>query len=92
MSEPAARPDADHEWEELLRQLRTPPQVQPRPFFYGRVQARLAAEARQPWLPGWVRRPAYALLFGALVLALSGDDAAGAAGAAPPAARVAAPR
>ena len=91
MSDPAARPDADHEWEALLRQLRTQPLAPPRPFFYGRVQARLAAEAR-PWLPGWVRRPAYAMLLGALVLALSGDDAALAAGAAPAVTNTLAPR
>ena len=92
MSDSAARPDADPEWEALLRQLRTQPPTQPRPYFYSRVQARLAADARQPWLPGWVRRPAYALLLGALVLALSGDDAALASGAAPPPASVPAPR
>ena len=92
MSDPAARPAADHEWEELMRQLRTQPPAQPRPFFYGRVQARLAARARQPWLPGWVRRPAYVMLLGALVLALSGDDAVLAPGAAPASASAPAPR
>ena len=86
MSDSAARPDADQEWNDLMRQLRTQPLAQPRPFFYGRVQARLATVAHRPWLPGWVRRPAYAMLLGALVLALSGDDAALASGAAPPAA------
>ena len=92
MSDSAARPDADPDWEDLLRQLRTRPGAQPRPFFYSRVQARLASASRQPWLPGWVCRPAYALLLGALVLALSGDDAALAAGAAQPTASVPAPR
>lgn len=86
MSEPLTRPEADEEWAGLLQQLRTQPPAQPRPFFYGRVQAQLAPKAAQPWLPGWVRRPAYAMLLGALVLALSGDDAAFAAGATPPAA------
>ena len=56
------------------------------------MQARLAVETRRPWLPGWVRRPAYALLLGALVLALSGDDAALAAGAAPVPTTAPAPR
>ena len=83
MSDSAARPDADKEWDNLLQLLPHQSQGQPRPYFYNRVQARLAAEARRPWLPGWVRRPAYALLLGALVLALSGDDAALAATAAP---------
>ena len=84
MSDSAARPDADQEWEELMRQLRTRPLVPPRPFFYSRVQARLTTAANRPVLPGWVRRPAYAMLLGALVLALSGDGAALASGAAPP--------
>lgn len=92
MSDSAARPDADQEWEELMRQLRTQPPVQPRPFFYSRVQARLATEASRAWLPGWVRRPAYAVLLGALVLALSGDDATLVSGATPPAASSQAPR
>ncbi|GAA4042355.1 hypothetical protein GCM10022409_30440 [Hymenobacter glaciei] len=92
MSDSTARPDTDQEWEDLMRQLRTQPQAQPRPFFYNRVQARLAAESSQPWLPGWVRRPAYALLLGALVLALSGDDTALASGSSPAASSSPAPR
>ena len=92
MSDPAARPDADQEWDALLRQLRTHSPAQPRPFFYSRVQARLAAETRTPWLPGWVRRPAYAVLLGALVLALNGDNAALASGTVPPVASAPAPR
>lgn len=92
MSDSAVRPDTDQEWDELMRQLRTQPPAQPRPFFYGRVQARLAAEASRPWLPGWVRRPAYAVLLGALVLALSGDDAAFTSAAAPASASAPAPR
>ena len=92
MSDSAPRPDADQEWADLLHQLRTQPPAQPRPFFYARVQARLAAHARRPWLPDWVRRPAYALLLGALVLALNGDNAALATGVAPASASAAAPR
>lgn len=91
MSNPTVRPDADDEWDGLLQQLRTQTPAQPRPYFYGRVQARLAANTRRPGLPGWVRRPAYALLLGALVLALSGDDAALASGTAPAAAAATAP-
>lgn len=83
---------SDKEWDELLRQLRTQPPAQPRPYFYQRVQARLAPEAKQSWFPGWVRRPAYALLLGALVLALSGDDTALASGTNPPAASASAQR
>ena len=92
MSDSAPRPATDQQWDELLRQLRTQPLAQPRPYFYGRVQARLAVEARQPWLPGWMCRPAYVLLLGALVLALSGDDVALAAGATTPTASAPAPR
>ena len=69
------RPDADEAWDDLLRQLRRQPQSQPRPFFYGRVQARLAAQtsAEKELLPVWLRRPAYAVLLSALVFSLSGD-------------------
>ena len=83
MSDSALRPETDPEWEALLRELRTQGPAQPRPFFYGRVQARLGLAASRPWLPGWVRRPAYAMLLGALVLALSGDGAALASASAP---------
>ncbi len=43
-----------------------------------RVQARLAARQAPAaaWLPTWARRPAYAALLGALVLAVSGDGPA----------------
>lgn len=91
MSDSDARSVADQEWEELLHQLRTQAPAQPRPFFYRRVQARLAGTPQRPWLPGWARRPAYALLFGVLVLALSGDGA-GLASAAPISAGSSAPR
>ena len=80
MPDSAARPDIDQDWEKLLRQLRTQVPAPPRPFFYHRVQARLVPAAHRRGLPGWVRRPAYAMLFGALVLALSGDDVAFASG------------
>jgi hypothetical protein len=78
MSDIGFRPDSDAEWDDLLHQLRQQPQGQPRPFFYARVQARLAARQAPAtaWLPTWVRRPAYAALLGALVLAVSGDGAA----------------
>jgi hypothetical protein len=78
MSNPDFRPGSDAEWQELLRQLGSQPQAQPQPFFYTRVQARLSAQRASPlaWLPGWVRRPAYAALLSALVLAVSGDAAA----------------
>ena len=75
-----------------MGQLRDQPMVQPRPFFYGRVRARLTPDAHRAWLPSWVRRPAYALLLGALVLALGGDDMALASGGVPVAASAPAPR
>ena len=78
MSDFANGPDPDAEWAALLRQLRQPPEAQPRPFFYARVQARLAARQAPAtaWRPGWARRPAYAALLGVLILAVSGDGAA----------------
>ena len=77
MSDIIKRLSPDEEWENLMRQLRNQPTAQPRPFFYTRVQARLTvkAPAASQLLPAWLRRPAYAALFGALVLVLSGDGA-----------------
>lgn len=75
MSKPVFRPGTDEEWAALLRQLRQQPPAQPQPFFYARVQARLAAKAPVSgagWR-GWVRRPAYVALLGLLGLAMSGD-------------------
>ena len=70
-------PGSDEEWADLLRQLQRQAPAQPRPFFYARVQARLAARPRAVfWLPGWARRPAYVLLLGGLGLAVSGDGVA----------------
>ena len=78
MSDSPVRFTPDEEWDDLMRQLRDQPQARPRPFFYPRVQARLAASASAEThlLPGWLRRPAYAVLLGALVMTLSGDAAA----------------
>ena len=74
MSKPVLRPGSDEEWHALLHHLRQPPAAQPGPFFYARVQARLAAEvAPRASLLGWVRRPAYVALLGLLGLAMSGD-------------------
>ncbi|MFD2718338.1 hypothetical protein ACFST9_06405 [Hymenobacter monticola] len=77
MNKPDSRPEADAAWDALLRQLPSQSRAQPRPFFYGRVQARLAAETSTEKLrvPGWLRRPAFAALLAALVLSLSGDGA-----------------
>jgi hypothetical protein len=78
MSNSANQPDFDPEWEALLQELRQQPKAQPQPFFYARVQARLATQTqpRGPWLPTWARRPAYVALLGMLILAVSGDGAA----------------
>jgi hypothetical protein len=78
MANSPIRPDADEAWDDLLRQLPRQAQAQPQPFFYGRVQARLAAKAPAENLlvPGWLRRPAYAALLGALVLGLTSDSSA----------------
>lgn len=78
MSDSPLPPGSDAEWEALLAQLRQQPPAQPQPFFYTRVQARLQTRRAAPLgrLPGWLRRPAYAALLGALVLAVSGDGAA----------------
>jgi hypothetical protein len=79
MSNSASGPGSDQEeWASLLEQLRKQPPAHPQPFFYARVQARLATQLAPvgPWLPDWVRRPAYVALVGLLVLAVSGDGVA----------------
>jgi hypothetical protein len=78
MSDAAPRPGADEEWENLLRQWRNQQStVRPRPYFYGRLRARLFQEAAAPRsVPGWLRWPAYAAALTTLLLALSGDSAA----------------
>lgn len=70
------RPSPDEKWNDLLRQLQNQPKAQPQPLFYNRVRARLVADAPadSATLLGWLRRPAYAVLLGALVLTLSGDE------------------
>jgi hypothetical protein len=75
MTDPAPRPTADDEWENLLHQWRTQPAAQPRPFFYSRVRARLVGEAaaERQLLPAWLRWPSYAVMLGLLLL--SGDGA-----------------
>ncbi|GAB3580850.1 hypothetical protein [Hymenobacter daeguensis] len=75
MADSPLRPDADDAWNDLLGQLRRRPTPRPRPFFYSRVQARLAAQPplANDLLPAWLRRPAYAALLGVLVCSLSGD-------------------
>ncbi len=77
MSNLASRLAPDQEWDDLMRQLRSQPKAQPRPFFYHRVHSRLTAQAtaKAPPLPNWLRRPAYAALCGAVVLVLAGDCA-----------------
>ncbi|GAB3856110.1 hypothetical protein GCM10028822_28000 [Hymenobacter terrigena] len=92
MSNFDARPDTDQQWEDLIGQLRHQPLAQPRPFFYSRVQTRLTSHSHQAGLPNWIRRPAYALLLGALVLVLGGDGPALASGGAPVTASAPAPR
>ncbi|MDF7810119.1 hypothetical protein [Hymenobacter sp. YC55] len=74
MSDPATRPTADEEWENLLHQWRTRQPAQPQPYFYSRVRARLVGEAatERRLLHTWLRWPSYALMLG-LLLMLSGD-------------------
>jgi hypothetical protein len=66
----------DEAWTALLRTLHPQGPPEPRPFFYTRLQARLAAGAPPPLaLPWWLRRPAYAATLAALVLALNAGAA-----------------
>jgi hypothetical protein len=78
MSNSSLRPGSEEEWEKLLHQLYIQPKAQPRPFFYARLRTRLSANAHQEsaGLLSWLRRPAYLVLLGALILAVSGDGTA----------------
>ncbi|HLK98561.1 MAG TPA: hypothetical protein VK364_12395 [Hymenobacter sp.] len=70
----ANSPLSDEEWQNLLQKWRALPPDEPSPYFYTRLQARLL-DSPQPSaanaLPAWLRRPSYALAFGAVVLALN---------------------
>jgi len=75
MSNQLNLPEDDEAWTTLLRSL---PQgsLEPRPFFFTRLQARLAAQQPQPpALPTWLRRSVYAFSLAALVLVLNADTA-----------------
>ncbi|MBD2770022.1 hypothetical protein IC235_19210 [Hymenobacter sp. BT664] len=69
-------PEEDEAWTARLRCLREPEPPEPRPFFYTRLEARLAAELlpslARPW---WRRHPAYAATLGVLVVALNAGAA-----------------
>ena len=77
MSDSARCPASDAEWSAFMRQRQPQLKVEPQPFFYARVRARLSAKAgpADALLPGWLWRPAYAAVLAALVLAASGDEA-----------------
>ena len=68
-------PSADQAWNELLRELREQP-VAPRPFFYTRLQARLADTPPLVAAPetGWLRRPAFAVVMALLMVVLHADS------------------
>ena len=77
MSHPLHLPDDDDEaWTALLRSL-PPAPPEPRPFFFTRLQARLARQQPQPpVIPRWLRRAVYAFSAAALVLVMNADTAA----------------
>lgn len=75
MSNPLNLPEDDEAWTTRLRSLPQGP-PEPRPFFFTRLQARLAAQPPPPpALPTWLRRSVYAFSVAALVLALNADTA-----------------
>jgi hypothetical protein len=80
MSDFIHRPGSEEEWEAMVRQLRLQPKAQPRPFFYARVQARLLAPAGATSAWRWLWRPAYAVVLGTMIFAISGDGAGTAPG------------
>ncbi|QKZ13291.1 hypothetical protein [Spirosoma sp. KUDC1026] len=63
----------DERWERRFNKLKEVSPEEPRPFFYTRLQARLAQRPDTGWTPVWLRRPAYALsAFGLIVLLNAG--------------------
>lgn len=65
MNESPQKPTDSDEWETDFRRWGKRPQPELRPFFYTRLQARLAESVESltesaAWLPWWLRRPAYA--------------------------------
>jgi hypothetical protein len=67
MNESTQKPTGSDEWETDFRRWGKRPQPELRPFFYTRLQARLAESVESAiWLPWWLRRPAYA--YSALLL------------------------
>ncbi len=76
MSNQLNLPEDDEAWTTLLRSLQPQGPPEPRPFFFARLQARLAAQQPPPTTrPAWLRRVAYAFSLGALVLAMNADKA-----------------
>ncbi|QDA60647.1 hypothetical protein [Hymenobacter jejuensis] len=74
MSDQWNLPEDDEAWTTLLRSL-PQGQLEPRPFFFARLQARLATQPPLLALPTWLRRSVYAFSLAALVLALNADTA-----------------
>jgi len=67
MNESTQEPNEMREWESNFHRWGERPQPEMRPFFYTRLQARLAQSMETAeWLPWWLRKPAYA--YSALLL------------------------
>lgn len=67
MNESTQKPNESEGWEADFHRWGKRPQPELRPFFYTRLQARLAQQtAPADWLPWWLRQPAYA--YAALLL------------------------
>jgi hypothetical protein len=68
---------ADQAWQKLLEQLREQPVAPAKPFFYTRLQARLAEvrPTQKPTVwPAWLPRPAYATIIGLMTVLLHADS------------------
>ncbi|WP_229379746.1 hypothetical protein [Fibrella forsythiae] len=66
MNESTQEPN-EEQWEADFQRWGKRPQPELRPFFYTRLQARLAKSVEQTdWLPWWLRKPVYA--YSALLL------------------------
>ncbi|XBA03166.1 hypothetical protein A6C57_04450 [Fibrella sp. ES10-3-2-2] len=80
MNESMQEPNEMREWESDFHRWGERPQPEMRPFFYTRLQARLAQSVETAeWLPWWLRQPAYAYSALLLLVLLNIGVVAGAA-------------
>ncbi|WP_236648716.1 hypothetical protein [Spirosoma sp. 209] len=72
MNDSTKKPAGSDDWETDFQRWGKRSLPEPRPFFYTRLQARLAQSGESAgWLPWWLRRPAYAYAALSLLIVLN---------------------